>query len=264
MSQPSVAIIIVSRNRPDLVERSVTQFEKDNYVNKEILVVECGSEPANLTQNPTVMYSDDDFKGKCFGHNVGLNYLNMQKKYDYYLFCMNDVFINDKTNFIGEMISQMQSHPNLGVLSPAEKNSQYPGARPVGDTLRPVTTSDYLFLFIRGEVVDKFGFLNSSFKYCWGAIHEYSYHLYSSGWYLAYYDGLDYLHLGGTTYGNKDTKTISREQYLLNAKRFAHRYFIDNYGADWDSKFWQTANSVKTIQFNTYQMHRNYWASAVE
>lgn len=261
--QPSIAIIIVSRNRPDLVERSVKHFEQDSYANKDILVVECGTEPQNLSAYQTVLYSDDDFKGKCFGHNVGLNYLNMQKQYDYYLFCMNDVFINDKTDFLAEMVDVMEANSTLGVLSPSEKESSYPGANPQNVGLRPVTTSDYLFLFMRGEVVRKFGFLNHTFKYCWGAIHEYSYKLYSDGWYLAYYDFLDYLHLGGTTYGNKATKTISREEYLLNAKRFAYQYFVDNYGENWDETFWKAATKLHDIEHNTYLKHRRYWAGAL-
>jgi GT2 family glycosyltransferase len=261
--QPSVAVIIVSRNRPDLVERSVKQFEQDSYPNKDILVVECGTESENLTSYPTISYPDDDFKGKCFGHNVGLNYLNMQKTYDYYLFCMNDVFINDKSDFVAEMIGVMNDNPRLGCMSPAEKDAGYPGAHPQGEGLRPVTTSDYLFLFIRGEVVQKFGFLNQSFKYCWGAIHEYSYKLYRDGWFMAYYDGLNYLHLGGSTYGAKNTKTISREQYQQNAKVFAHNYFESQYGDDWDTQFWKIAQAQQNIKHNTYAMHRKLWASAV-
>ena len=261
--QPSIAIIIVSRNRPDLVERSVKHFEQDSYPNKEILVVECGTDAQNLSPYPTVSYTDDDFKGKCFGHNVGLNYLNMQKTYDYYLFCMNDVYVNDKTDFLAEMIDVMETNPRLGCMSPAEKDSGYPGARPKGSGLRPVTTSDYLFLFMRGEVVQKYGFFNHTFKYCWGAIHEYSYKLYRDDWFMAYYDGLDYLHLGGTTYGAKNTKTISREQYQINAKRFAYNYFVEQYGENWDNEFWDVATKHHDIEHNTYSLHRTYWAGAL-
>ncbi|MEG3767490.1 hypothetical protein [Alteromonas sp. 14N.309.X.WAT.G.H12] len=258
-NKPSVAIIIVSRNRKDLVTRSVRHFEDDSFPNKDILVVECGTEHANLTDFDTIYYTDNDFKGKCFGHNVGLNYLNMQKTYDYYLFCMNDVFVEEKTDFIQEMIDVMEDNPNLAMLSPTEKEALYPGAIPQNIGLRPVTTSDYLMLFIRGEVVQTHGFLNHTFKYCWGAIHEYSYKLYSDGWFLAYYDFLTYKHLGGTTYGNKATKTIPREQYIANAKQFAANYFVDNYGSDWDERFWQVATREHDIEHNTFAAHRKYW-----
>lgn len=261
--KPSVAIVIVSRNRPDLVERSVEQFERDSYPNKDVLVVECGTESENLTDYETVYYTDNDFKGKCFGHNVGLNYLNLKREYDYYLFCMNDVFINDKSDFIQEMVDTMVANGRLAVLSPTEKGANYPGAEPQNIGVRPVTTSDYLFLFIRGNVVQEYGFLNPKFKYCWGAIHEYSYKLYSDGWFLAYYDYLDYLHLGGTTYGNKNTKTIPREEYLMNAKKFAYHYFNENYGEDWEHNFWTTATKNHVIQFNTYEAHKKYWSSAI-
>jgi len=258
-SSPSVAIIIVSRNRKDLVTRSVEHFRSDSFANKDILVVECGTEVSNLSEFNTICYTDDDFKGKCFGHNVGLNYLNMQKTYDYYLFCMNDVFVEDKTDFIQEMIDVMQENPRLAMMSPAEHGAQYPGAIPQDKGLRPVTTSDYLMLFIRGEVVSKYGFLNHTFKYCWGAIHEYTYQLYSDGWFAAYYDFLTYHHLGGTTYGNKSTRTIPREEYIANAKRFAAEYFVEHYGEDWDEKFWETASREHDIEHNTYAAHRKYW-----
>jgi len=257
--QKSIAILIVSRNRPDLVKRSVEHFEADSYQNKDILVIECGSEPENIQYPNSIYYADSDFKGKCFGQNFGLQYLNMQKQYDYYLFCMNDVFINDKTDFLQEMVDVMDANPTLAMLSPSEKGSNYPGSKPQDIGVRPVTTSDYLFLMIKGEVVKKFGFFNPHFKYCWGAIHEYSYKLYQSGYYAAYYDYLDYLHLGGTTYGNKNTKTISREDYLINAKAFAYRYFIDNYGPNWDEEFWRAATAKHQIEHNTYAMHRKYW-----
>lgn len=43
MSQQfSIVIIIVLCNCFDLVECSVKYFEQDSYLNKEILVVECG------------------------------------------------------------------------------------------------------------------------------------------------------------------------------------------------------------------------------
>lgn len=100
-----------------------------------------------------VSYMDDDFKGKCFGYNVGLNYLNMQKIYDYYLFCMNDVYVNDKIDFLVEMIDVMEMNFCLGCMLLVEKDFDYFGVCLKGSGLRLVIMLDYLFLFMCGEVV---------------------------------------------------------------------------------------------------------------
>ena len=175
---------------------------------------------------------------------------------------MNDVFIQGRRNFLAHMVEAMQVNQEIGILSPTEPHSEYPGAQPKGDGLRTVTTADYLFLFVRGEVLRECGFLNPNFKYCWGAIHELSYKLYSRQWSVVYDDNLSYKHLGGTTYGAAATKTISRDQYIANAKDFARTYFIKNYGYDWDQTFWCTATSSYNIEDNTYSLHKNFWESS--
>ena len=261
MKSPSVAVLIASRNRPDLIQQSFGQFASDGYENKYCSVIECGTDRSLITDYPSIWYSDEDFLGKCFGHNVGLQILKLRQPYDYYIFCMNDVFIEKEQHFVRNLVEVMEANPDIGVLSPTETNTSYPGANPSGVGLRTVTTCDYLFLVIRGSLVERFGFLNPKFKYCWGAIHEYSYFTYGAGFRVVYYDDISYRHLGGSTYGQKNTATISRADYKRNAKNFAADYFIENYGEDWDSIFWSTASSQHKIEINTYAIHRKVWES---
>lgn len=256
------AVVIVSRNRPDLVESLVEHLNQRVQIEHDIYVVESGTEQDKMSKHSSIWYADEDFKGKCFGHNVGYQYARLHKEYDYYLMIMNDVFVQSDHDYLAEMIEVMEQNPQVGVLSPTEIDSKYPGALAGSVGVRPVTSCDYLCLLVRGQVMHELGFLNKDFKYCWGAIHEYAYKLYSKEMCVAYYDNLSYLHLGGTTYGAAGTNTISRAEYQKNAKRFADEYFVRVYGEDWDERFWNTAISrFPEIELNTYQMHRRLWSS---
>jgi hypothetical protein len=109
---------------------------------------------------------------------------------------------------------------------------------------------------IKRKCIEKNGFLNEQFKYCWGAIHEYSYKIYSNGWKLGYCDIVSMKHFGGTTYG-KTKNTISREEYKREAKKFASKYFLENYGQKWDEDF--SKHLSTKIKTNTYKLHRKFW-----
>ena len=67
-------------------------------------------------------------------------------------------------------------------------------------------------------------------------------------------------HLGGTTYG-KVKGTISRDEYLLNAKRFAATYMRSHYGPNWDEKFSKVLTD--DVVFNTYTKHKKRWEKAL-
>src|SRR5262249_35131627 len=141
------------------------------------------------------------------------------------------------------------------------EDGNYPASvRTAQSGLRPVTTFDYLCFLIRGELVERVGFLNPAFKYSWGAIHELTYKMYTSGYFSAYLDDFTYTHLGGTTYGAAGTNTISRPDYQRNACRFASDYFRITYGPDWSRQFWETTWHYP-IAHNTYNLHRRLWAS---
>lgn len=260
-----VAIIVVSRNRPDLVKRQIEELSKlGKKVEKEIHVVECGTDPDKLNHRyMTMWYKDEPFKGKCYAHNEGLNHVmsfDKDKKNDYYLFLHNDIFFDKDNKFdpLDKMVEIMEKHKQIGVLSPTEKNSPYPDGRPRTDSWHKVSTCDYLCLMMGRSDLENVGFLNPDFKYCWGAIHELSYKLYKRGLCVAYCDAVHMTHLGGSTYG-KNTKTISREEYQKRAKQFAATYFRRAYGENWDKEF--SKHLPKDIKINTYKEHRKLWES---
>jgi SAM-dependent methyltransferase len=147
----------------------------------------------------------------------------------------------------------------LALLSPTNGDGAYPGcARQAQGGWRPVAACDYLSFMLRGAAVEEVGFLNPAFTYCWGAIHEYAYKLYSAGWVVGYSDDVTYEHLGGTTYGAPGTNTIGRDEYQERAAAFAAQHMRREYGDKWDELFWQAA-AGHGIETNVYASVRRYW-----
>jgi len=251
--------MIVGRNRPDLEKKQNKQFDKLEKQKHEFEVdrifIEC---------------NEKDFKGKCFGHNRGLDDLKKHGRfedYDYFLFMHNDVFFADDRIYgdpIDTLVATMELHKQIGVLSPTEFGSSYPDAQPKHlswgskQTWHKVSTCDYLCIMMRRSTLENVGFLNPNFKYCWGAIHELSHKLYKRGLCVAYDDKVQMKHLGGSTYGKK-TGTISRDEYQKRAKRFAANYFKKTYGEKWDEEF--SRHLPKDIKINTYKEHKKLWES---
>lgn len=258
-----IAAILVSRNRPDLVEDTV-KFISKNSKNIDLCVVESGTDKDKLTKHTTIWYDDPDYRGKVVAHNIGMNYMLMNDDYDYYWFFMNDTPFETADFDVGAKLAGiLKKNPQIGALSPTSVSDGYASSHPQGSKKpRIVTTTDYLNLMIPGKIVEEIGFLNPDFHYSWGAIHEYSYKLYQLGLAVAYTDQVTYKHLGGSTYTNK-TNTIKREDYKLRAKQFAANYFVENYGDDWDKKFWDTATQEFDIEVNTYKLHREFWEKAL-
>ncbi|QDU65797.1 methyltransferase domain-containing protein [Engelhardtia mirabilis] len=259
-----IAALVASRNRPDLVERMVAQLSKPSAHEIDVYVVECGSELDNVSSHATLWYPDDEFKGKCYGHNLLLEQARQTDAYDYYWVLMNDVFFDEGVDAAAVLVEQMEREERMAILSPTNADGGYPGAdRRPGGEWRAVTTCDYLGFMLRAEAAHEVGFLDAGFAYCWGAIHELAFKLYSAGWFVAYSDRLAYRHLGGSTYGVKGTRTISREEYQRRAKRYAYDHLRETYGEEWDARFF-AATRGHQIEVDTFAQHREYWLSGFD
>lgn len=259
-----IAVLVASRNRPDLVDAMARSLAASMTLPYDLYVVECGTDRDKLSPHSTLWYADPDFRGKCWGHNLALQAAKSSERYDYYFVLHNDVVFEPGVDAARILIEQMERDPHLAILSPTNKDGGYPAAERRGnDGYRPVTTCDYLGFMMRASAEEQVGFLGAHFQYCWGAIHELSYKLYSRGWIVGYSDAVSYTHLGGSTYGQKDTKTISRDEYQRRAKRFAFTYFRETYGADWADTFW-AATKPHAIAVDTFHEHERYWAGAFE
>ena len=267
-----VAVLVVSRNRPDLVTSLCTHLARNSSIDYDLFVVEAGTDDDKVCEFSTVRYADDNFRGKAFAHNVALEEARRAAKasgesYDYYWVLMNDLVFPEGQDAMRTLVEQMEASPELAILSPTCEDGQYPSSgRRQGGGWRPITTCDYLGFMIRAEIVETIGFLNPDFRYCWGAIHELSHLCYGQGWTVGYSDEVEYRHLGGTTYGAAGTNTISREEYQQRAKRYAYTYFSKVYGPRWNEVFWNAARQSKhgaRIEVDTYGEHRQYWAPAL-
>lgn len=256
-----LAILLVSRNRPDLVRAMVAQLENLVTIPYDLFVVECGTDLDKLTPHTSAWYPDPDFRGKAYGHNVALQMAQLHGRYDYYWVLMNDLVFPVGSDPAKTLIETLERESRMAILSPTNQDGGYPGAAPVkGGTWRAVTTCDYLGFMLKGAALEECGFLNPAFQYCWGAIHELAYRLNTHGWFVAYSDEVSYGHLGGTTYGAKGTNTISREEYQRRAKRFAYDYMRERYGDDWAETFWSAAAPFG-VTIDTFAEHKEYWAS---
>jgi len=251
-----VCAIIVNRDRADLTDNLYDQLKfMDGEFSLDICVVDMGSQ--TKSKYTTCGYEDERFSGKCYGHNFGLR--SLDKKYDYYWFLMNDLSFQDNSS-LNKMLEIMERDDDLVLLSPTELDSGYPASKPQkGREYHLVSTCDYLSLLIKKKCIERNGFLNEKFKYCWGAIHEYAYKIYNQGWKLGYCDVVTMKHFGGTTYG-KTKNTISREKYQVEAKKFARDYFRQKYGDDWNNEF--SKFLPKEIRINTFNIHKKFWETS--
>ncbi|QNN23063.1 methyltransferase domain-containing protein [Planctomycetales bacterium ZRK34] len=263
-TRPKVAALIASRNRPDLVDDAVANLRQTvgEAVDLDCIVIECGTSADKLSEHSTITYADPDFRGKCFGHNVGLDYARRHRDYDYYWVLHNDVRFDGEINPATALIDALQSDDRMAICSPMNIDGHFPQGYPEdGRDWHAVCLCDYLGFMMRADVVEEVGFLDASFKYCWGAIHELAYKLNSAGYFIAYHDRLMMKHLGGSTYGAPGTGTISRDDYQLEAARFAYDTMRNRYGENWDELFFDAAAQYG-IEFNTFEYHRQYWGRA--
>jgi len=233
-----VAVIIVNRNRPDLTDALVDQVRQmGRELTVDIFVVEMGSDKTLRSRYCSIYYNDPDFRGKCYGHNVGLRLARARGNYRYFWFLMNDLVFDPDQDALGAMVSIADLHPDFAILSPTELTGVHPASTPRPDReFHVVSSCDYLSLLIPNDVINQIGFLNPSFKYSWGAIHELSYKIYQRNKKIVYCDTVTMKHLGGTTYG-KVKGSVSREEYQFRAREFAARYFVEHYGKNWDTDF---------------------------
>lgn len=269
--RPRIAALIASRNRPDLVRDAVANLEQTcagrgvDY-ELDIIVVECGTAPDKRCEHSTISYVDEPFNGKCVGHNMAYRYAAARGAYDFYWVLHNDVRFDGKLDPAATLIATLEAEPRMAICSPLNVDGGYPqGFAENGRDWHAVCVCDYLGFMIKRRAVDEAGFLDPVYKYCWGASHELAYHLYRRGWFVAYSDRLTMKHLGGSTYGQKGTATISRDDYVTHASKFMHDHLRERFGENWDERFWAAACAVPEtggIEFNAYAYHRAYVARA--
>jgi GT2 family glycosyltransferase len=223
---------------------------KSQTIPSDFYVVECNSHPDNFFSDvdvTTIGDINDEFLGKCHGHNVLVDSLDLDD-YDYLVISMNDAVIEDNT--LEVMLNYMESDSKVGLLAPRykEKYKEY----------TYVDSFDYIFFMIRADLVKQGLFLDRQFKYCWGAIHDLCFRSYEQGFYAAICPEIKYKHLGGNTYG-KTSGTISREKYLKKAPTFAYNFFKNKFGNKIYKNMLATGVYPSMVNTNRLKKNLNYW-----
>ena len=95
-SVPPVAILVVSRNRPDLATATMAQLRRVVQTPHDVYLVECGTERDKLIPESTLVYHDPGFAtGKAWCHRLAFEYAKLRGRYRYFWLMMNDLVLEE-------------------------------------------------------------------------------------------------------------------------------------------------------------------------
>jgi len=155
---PRVAIIILSRNLPERVDKLVREFRKYDLNEADIFVIEAGTDRELLSEHHTTWANWPEAMQEGLrsprGFNLGL--LEVIKRgdlqsYDYFFLVRGTVDLEGPV--VTSLIKQMQEHPKLGIISPC--GSKWEERQIIGDnSLRYVWHINHYAWMIRRELVE--------------------------------------------------------------------------------------------------------------
>ena len=122
-----VATVILNRNMPDITDRLVEYLSSRNNGETDIFVVESGSERGNLSRYCTWWADWDQAIKEGLRYPRGFNYALAQlmregrfHDYDYFFLVCNDIEFLDSP--VPALLSVMERHPRVGIVSPCAEN----------------------------------------------------------------------------------------------------------------------------------------------
>lgn len=118
-----VAIIILSRNLPEQVDRLVREFRRYDTDDTDIYVVEAGTERENLSEHHTTWANWEEAMQEGLrparGFNLGILELIRRgrlQSYDYLFLVRATVGLEGPV--VTRLLEQMEQHPRVGIISP--------------------------------------------------------------------------------------------------------------------------------------------------
>jgi hypothetical protein len=118
-----VAIIILSRNLPQAVDRLVGTFRRYDVEESDIYVVEAGTDRDKLSEHHTTWANDDEAMREGLrparGFNLGVLELIRRgtlHEYDYLFLVRATVHLDGP--IVTRLLDQMEEHPRVGIISP--------------------------------------------------------------------------------------------------------------------------------------------------
>jgi hypothetical protein len=153
-----VAIIILSRNLPEAVDRLVGTFKRYDVEDSDIYVVEAGTDRDKLSEHHTTWANDDEAMREGLrparGFNLGVLELLRRgtlHEYDYLFLVRATVHLDGPV--VTRLLDQMEEHPRVGIISPCGET--WPERELIGpDSLRYVWHVNHYAWMLRRSFVD--------------------------------------------------------------------------------------------------------------
>lgn len=123
-SNPLVSVVILNYNGKKWLQKCLPSWEKETYLNKEIIVVNNGSTDDSFEyvkkNHPEVKIIElQPNRGFAGGNNIGVK----KAKGKYVLILNNDTTVSK--NLLAPLVKFMEENPNIGVLQPEMRNMRY-------------------------------------------------------------------------------------------------------------------------------------------
>ncbi len=122
------ATIILNRNLPTVTDQLYELLERNNRQETDIYVVESGSDKHNLSKYCSWWANWEQSLAEGLRPPRGFNYAltklweeGKYQQYDYFFLVCNDVEFEEKP-IIATLVSEMEKHPRVGILSPCSDN----------------------------------------------------------------------------------------------------------------------------------------------
>jgi hypothetical protein len=154
-----VAVIILSRNLPEGVDRLVDTFRRYDVEDTDIYVIEGGTDRDRLSEHHTT-WANSDFEMKeglrpARGFNLGIHELVRAGRlhtYDYLFLVRATVHLDGPV--VTRLLDQMEAHPRVGIISPC--GQRWPEQELIGpDSLRYVWHINLYAWMLRREFVER-------------------------------------------------------------------------------------------------------------
>jgi hypothetical protein len=153
-----VAIIILSRNLPQAVDRLVATFRRYDVEHTDIYVVEAGTDRDKLSEHHTTWANSDEVMREGLrlarGFNLGIYELvrtGRLQSYDYLFLVRATVHLDGPV--VTRLLDQLEAHPRVGIISPCGET--WREQELVGpDSLRYVWHINHYAWLLRREFVD--------------------------------------------------------------------------------------------------------------
>lgn len=250
MSEPRVAVLILTWNRPDELVPCLESFAKNEHPRTDVIVIDNGSEDDTVEivrrDFPWVtLIENGQNLGFCRGNNVGLRYA-LEKGYEYVLLLNSDTLL--VPGMISELERVLDSDPKIGIVGAKNVLMENPDymwgqygvvtwgpmlVKTVGrfalDRRLNAPPQDVPWVIgnacmIRRAALERVGLFDEAFWQCNEDV-DWCYRCRAAGFRVVYVDSAQILHKGGSSADMSHKKIFSYGYFIgRNAWTFARKH----------------------------------------